>query len=257
MTLNTLKDTTVIPVNYQYPLSAVIYKILNKADGEYAAFLHERGYGKGFKLFTFSQLQCPFRIDGDRFVIHGNQAVFEIAFQLPDTFENFIKGLFQTREIEIADNRSKGSFTISVVESLFNELSRFEENEIISVALNPVSPVVAGRHNERGNYDFLSPADKGFTESIIYNWREKIKSCFEEVDSMNVVLLAETILYKNPPRSRLITVKAATRQETKIRGWMNFELKATGERRFVELLLNAGAGLYNAQGMGCVERVRK
>lgn len=28
-----------IPINYQYPLSAAIYKILAKGDGEYAQFL--------------------------------------------------------------------------------------------------------------------------------------------------------------------------------------------------------------------------
>jgi CRISPR-associated endoribonuclease Cas6 len=56
-----------------------------------------------------------------------------------------------------------------------------------------------------------------------------------------------------PFQSRLITIKADTPEATRIRGWMNFGLKVTGERRFVELLINAGAGVYNAQGMGYVE----
>ncbi|MBS1744677.1 MAG: CRISPR-associated endoribonuclease Cas6, partial [Bacteroidetes bacterium] len=44
--------------------------------------------------------------------------------------------------------------------------------------------------------------------------------------------------------------------ETKIRGWMNFGLKVTAEKRFAELLQNAGLGLYNAMGCGCVELVK-
>lgn len=46
-----------LPINYQYPLSAAIYRILSKGDREYARFLHEEGYGKGYKFFTFSDLR--------------------------------------------------------------------------------------------------------------------------------------------------------------------------------------------------------
>lgn len=59
----------VISLNYQYPLSAAIYRIIAKGNAAYAHFLHEQGYGKkdkGFKLFTFSQLNVPFKIEGDR-----------------------------------------------------------------------------------------------------------------------------------------------------------------------------------------------
>ncbi len=56
-----------IPLNYQYPLSAAIYKILNRADAAYAQFLHDTGYRKtdslkSFKLFTFSDLNVPFKV---------------------------------------------------------------------------------------------------------------------------------------------------------------------------------------------------
>ena len=54
LTLQTITKIAKIPVNYQYPLSAAIYRIIAKGDAQYVSFLHERGYGKGFKLFTFS-----------------------------------------------------------------------------------------------------------------------------------------------------------------------------------------------------------
>lgn len=51
----------VLPINYQYEQSAVIYRILSSAEIEYANCLHENGYtlenGKQFKLFTFSRLK--------------------------------------------------------------------------------------------------------------------------------------------------------------------------------------------------------
>lgn len=81
----------IIPANYSYPLSAAIYKILSRADSEYAAFLHEKGYGKGFKLFSFSQINCAFRIEGDRLCMQNPELSFVISFHLPDAAENFIK----------------------------------------------------------------------------------------------------------------------------------------------------------------------
>ena len=88
-----------IPVNYQYPLSAVIYRILSSADHSYATFLHDAGYQKkdslkSFKLFTFSDLRTPFQIDGDRFRLLTAQAELEVCFHLPQAAEKFIRGLF-------------------------------------------------------------------------------------------------------------------------------------------------------------------
>ena len=252
--LNSTTDKT-IPVNYQYPLSAAIYRILSKGDSGYAAFLHEKGYGKGFKLFTFSQLQFPFQITGDRLTVLGNEIHFQISFHLPQAMESFVKGLFMSEQIEIADKKSRGRFRVTSVESLPNPLQAYRENEIVSVQVKPISPMVVGIQNENGHYHFLSPSDAQFTESIIYNWRSKIEACYDPATAAGALLMMELIPMKLPFKSRLITIKASTPQETKIRGWLNFELKITGEKKFVEILLNAGAGVYNSMGCGCAEVV--
>jgi CRISPR-associated endoribonuclease Cas6 len=60
LTLTTLRQHQRITLNYQYPLSAAIYKIISRADEAYATFLHQQGYSHGnksFKLFTFSDLR--------------------------------------------------------------------------------------------------------------------------------------------------------------------------------------------------------
>ena len=52
-----------LPFNYQYEQSAVIYRILAQADMQYSSWLHENGYllheAKRFKLFCYS----PFIFD--------------------------------------------------------------------------------------------------------------------------------------------------------------------------------------------------
>ncbi len=249
------KTPGIIPVNYAYPLSSALYRIISKGDAGYAQFLHESGYGKGFKFFTFSQISCPFKIEGDRMHLLHNELHFHVAFHLPQAAESFVRGLFQSEHIDIADKRSRASFTVRSVESLPNPLQQHTEMEVVSVRLKPLSPIVAGPQNEKGQYEFVSPEDPRFTESMLYNWRSKIATCYDTDTATGVLLMAEIIPMKEPPRSRLLTIKSDTPQQTRIRGWMNFGLKVTAEKRFVELLLNAGVGVYNSMGCGCVEVV--
>ncbi len=249
------KTPGIIPVNYAYPLSSALYRIIAKGDAGYAQFLHESGYGKGFKFFTFSQINCPFTIQGDRMHLLHNELHFRVAFHLPLAAENFVKGLFQSEHIDIADKKSRAGFTVRSVESLPDPLQQYKGNEMVNAALKPLSPVVAGPQNEKGQYEFVSPEDPRFTESVLYNWRNKIATCFDADTAAGALLVVKVMLMQEPPRSRLLTIKAGTAAQTKIRGWMHFGLKVIAEKRFVELLLNAGVGVYNSQGMGCVEIV--
>lgn len=251
----TVQNST-IPINYQYPLSAALYKIIAKGNEQYAAFLHDNGYGRGFKFFTFSDITCPFEIKGDRLRLKRDEISLQVSFHIPEAMESFIKGLFQSEQINIADKKSRSSFMVSSVESLPNLLAPLKENELVSKVLNPLSPIVAAIPNERGYDDYLEPDDPRFIENLIYNWRSKISDCHDESTAQEALLLMELLPINKPFKSRLITIKADTPEATKIRGWVNFELKVTAEKRFVELLINAGAGLYNAQGMGCVEVIK-
>lgn len=257
MTLIATELKSVIPINYQYPVSAAIYKVIRSADQEYARFLHDAGYAqpdslKSFKLFTFSDIRTPFTISGDRLRLTTRQAELEVCFHLPAAAERFIKGLFQRQQFDIADAKSRSRFEVGSVEALPDPLHDYRDTEIVSISLEPRSPVVAGLPNESGNYDFLAPADPRFAESLIYNWRSKIAACHDSETATGALLIAESLPLRKPPKSRLITIKAGTPAETKIRGWVNFGLKITAEKRLADLLLNAGAGVYNSQGMGCV-----
>jgi len=255
LTLNSGREKQEIPVNYQYPFASAIYRILQNADAEYSAFLHEKGYGKGFKLFTFSDIKCPFKIEGDRLLLLSNKIEIIVCFHLPKAAETFIKGLFMSQQIDIADRKSKTSFTVEQVESLASPLDSFQKDQEVEILLKPLSPVVCGLKNEKGNYIFLSPADDCYEEMLFVNWEEKCKSVFEKEEAEWIMAnsFIQITFYKNPPKSRLTTIKANTDAETKIRGFNNFEINIKGKKEAIELLLNSGVGLYNAQGMGCVE----
>ncbi|RST26079.1 CRISPR-associated endoribonuclease Cas6 [Chryseobacterium lacus] len=245
-----------LPINYQYPLSAAVYKILDNADGEYAHFLHQRGYGKGFKLFNFSDIQGKFKLQGDRLNLLADTVTVTISFHLPEASQNFIKGLFMSQHIGVADSKSKVTFVVSSVEALLPIFQEVKDNEIINIKLKTASACVAGMKNEVGNYVFLSPEDPRFSESLLFNWKEKIRTVYPQVDTDQILLSVETLISNTPPKSRLTTIKSGTLEETKIRGWKNFGLQLTGEKKYVELLYNSGVGLYNAMGCGCVEVVK-
>jgi CRISPR-associated endoribonuclease Cas6 len=249
------QESQMIPLNYQYPVASAVYKILHNADAEYSTFLHEKGYGKGFKLFTFSDIKCPFKIVGDRLILLSNKIEIIICFHLSKAAETFIKGLFMSQQIDIADKKSKTIFTVEQVESLASPLDRVNKNDEVELLLKPLSPIVCALKNEKGNYVFLSPENDRYEEMLFKNWEEKCKAVFGNKESEQIMEngFVQVIFFKNPPKSRLVSIKANTEAETKIRGFNNFEIKIKGKKEAVELLLNSGMGLYNAQGMGCVE----
>lgn len=248
----------VIPINYQYPLSSAIYRILSKGDAGYSKFLHEEGYGKGYKFFTFSKLDMKFKRIGDRMHIVDDKVQLKVCFHLPEASRTFVEGLFKSETIVIADKKSKAEFTVqSIIAQTFPLAAIEDDKAIVQITVRPESPVVIGYKKEDGRYDFLAPDEDGYIESLIYSWREKIKAAYDEASSQNALLMAEVELYDNPFRSKLIHIKDDTEAHTKIRGFENFKLKLTAEKRFLELLLNAGVGLYSGQGMGCVGVVGK
>lgn len=255
LTTNTTGAT--LPINYQYPLSAVIYRILQKADADYAQFLHDEGYTKGlktFKFFTFSDIETPFKIMGDRLKCLSTEVNLVVSFYLPKAAESFIKGLFMHQQIEIADARSRAVFIISQVEALPTLPATVNEVGLSQIVVKPISPIVCGLKNERGNYDYLAPTHPQYTQQLLYNWKEKFETLYGQAETEKAFLGAgiEVVLNPQPPKSRLVTIKAGTAEETKIKGYNNFELRVVGTKNALEVLMGSGAGGNNSIGMGCL-----
>lgn len=101
---------SLFPVNYQYLLSAAVYKIFQRADQDFAFFLHNKGYRrrpKSFKLFTFFDIRIPFERCGNRMLLTTSKAEFIVSFYLPVAAERFVQGLIKQQRLEIADDFSR------------------------------------------------------------------------------------------------------------------------------------------------------
>lgn len=251
------KAPLVLPINYQYPVSAWIYKVIHEGDNEFAGWLHSQGYldqKRQYKLFTFSQLSIDkFKVEKDRLVIRNPELSFIVSFFAEQAAEPFIKGLFKDQKGSIGDQRSKVNFRVSRIEKLNDP--DFEN----SLTLKTRSPLVAAKtpDDKSKNAIFLSPEDTAFPQ-ILYNnlinkytaWMINSKKHPATMDFDNKTGFAFHLL--NKPKPRLITIKAHTPQETKVKGYIfDFQIKAPTP--LLEMGYHAGFGEKNSLGFGCVE----
>ncbi|MBA2407752.1 MAG: CRISPR-associated endoribonuclease Cas6, partial [Chitinophagales bacterium] len=241
-----------LPLNYNYPISAWIYKCLHHGNNDFAAWLHEHGYayeGKRFKLFTFSQLKCSFVIKGDRMKINAPQAYLTLSFLIDEPVEHFVAGCFRNQQCVIGDKVSRVAFAIKSIELLphpvFTEKMRYR-------LLSPLCITRSRIHEGGEGYEFLSPDHAEYKKHLIRNLINKHQSVYAitgdeqhfDIESMNLNILSTL-------KSRLIRIKDHTPEATSLRGWLfDFELTAPVELQRVGYY--AGFGEKNAMGLGCV-----
>lgn len=245
-----------LPINYHYALSSWIYKVLNRGDTEFAQWLHERGYhleSKHFKLFTFSRI-IPFKYKriSDRLKIISRQAELQLSFFVEKAVENFIIGLFQGQEFEIADYRNKCGFFVETVESL--PLPEFKA----TMNYRWLSPICVSRSVERSgkrSAEYLHPShpeyERRFIDNLVYKYLAATNKMGEAKE--NLKNPAEfKFAYKEPAKSHLETIKAGMPEETRVRGYFyNFTFTAPPELQRLGYL--AGFGEKNSLGFGFVE----
>jgi CRISPR-associated endoribonuclease Cas6 len=254
ITLRTLGPQTVLPLNYQYELSAWIYRVIQRADEAYAAFLHQHGHRtperKQFKLFSFSQLEVPKRrIDGDRLHIGCPEVSFRVGFYVDRTAEEFVRGLFQSQRFRLGDKESQVDFEVHTVEMLPIDLPAGTG----LVRLRALSPLVVARKRPDGQPDeYLHPDDPDFGRLLLLNLLEKYRAATGQEPP--VWWDVERFVYRRrekEPKSRLVTLKTGTEAQTRVKGWL-FDFEMDAPRELVELGLMAGMGRMNGEGFGFV-----
>jgi CRISPR-associated endoribonuclease Cas6 len=250
-----------VPFNYAYRLSAFIYAVLADADAQYANFLHGQGYEfsstRRFKLFTFSDLIMPgAKADPKAGGLWVNSPYIEwvVSFYVDKAAQHFIMGLFQDQRCVIVTPKHRAEFVIERVEAVPVSITSD------TVQLRTLSPVVIAEKNERGLDQYLHPADAQFGPLLISNLLAKWASVpvAAGVDDSPDHVLTYRLLPGGSdrnaaqPKSRLITIKENSREETKVRGYYGFQFELTGPQELLELAVLAGVGRYNAEGFGAV-----
>lgn len=237
-----------LPLSYQYELSAFIYHTLALANKEYAAWLHQNGFNtndKRFKLFTFSNLIFPaYKITGDRIEILSQKAGLIISFLPERSTEEFIKGVFSKQNFCIGDKLSKVQFTIAGIEVL--AAPDFSG----PIQYNTLSPVCITRHQtEPYRIIYESPESNYAHDALKVNLLNKYKAFYGKEFEAPVEF---GMAVNSKIRSKLITIKTNTAQETKVKGYLcDFTLRTN--QALARIIYYAGLGEKNALGFGCVE----
>ncbi|MGC8824313.1 MAG: CRISPR-associated endoribonuclease Cas6 [Bacteroidales bacterium] len=259
MTLQPIEPgLVVLPIDYQYALGCSLYNAMGLANNRFTSWLHQKGYGednKRFKFFTYSGLHIKkYSIDKNILIVQEQPITFKISAYTPEIADNLVIGFFKKQFIEIADRKIKAAFQIDQVELLPG--LKFREE----MTYRLFSPCVISYKTERG-ITYYSPESteidyaKLFMNNLINKYLiASQKSLKNSQDLIEKLLNTCHIELLTPLRSKLITIKWNTPQETKVRGFLyTFKLKAPAHLHRIGYY--AGFGEKNSLGFGWAEVV--
>ena len=242
-----------LPFNYQYEQSAVIYHILAQADKQYSSWLHENGYllngSKRFKLFCYS----PFIFDKVRplpeagcLKIIGERAVWYISFIPEKSTLEFIQGIFAHQSFTIGNKEHRVAFDVVGVEAM--PMPPLHEE----MAFQALSPICVKQH-EDNKIQYLSPDNPMFAEGIL----KGLLARYESIHGQPLEMEDKEFSFEltdNKVKSKLITIKANTPYESRVRGYLcTFRMKAPLE--LMKIAYEGGIGEQCSQGFGFIKKI--
>lgn len=244
---------TMVPINYAYPLSAGIYKILRQASPDYASFLHDQGYpapsGRLMKLFTFSKLWIPAVRRTANFLRGGNAPWrLQVGSPMLDEFvQNFVLGLFESAELTIAGRGVRALFRIEQVETL--PLPEFRE----TMRFKCLSPIVASTDHERDGRKqiyYYRPEDAGLSEALRNNLLQKYEIIHgKQAPTDNLRFRIEAW---DKPKSKLMAIKEGTPEQNRVKAFETY-FTLEGSTELMQVAWECGLGEHNSQGFGMLD----
>lgn len=240
-----------LPMDYEYYISAWIYKVIRQADEEFADFLHDEGYGnanKAYKLFCFDRLNFgrpTLWKDKHLFEIRQEHVHLHVSFDVKEAATHFIKGLFIEQEFYLGDRFNGIDFKVEQVvvldEPLFVEKMHYRLQ----------SPWVVSYQDDNDKYaQYLSPNDERFVTLAAKHILEKGNSIHRLNLQPEDITLSLTSDYKRTG----FLIKPGTKAQTKVLGNIfSFELEAP--LAVHQMVWNAGVSEKSALGFGWVELI--
>lgn len=269
LTLIPLEKHCTIPINYQYPLSGAIYRILSNASPEYAEWLHNHGYmtpsGKPIKMFVFSKL------DLSKATVNGNTLTCEdskpcklrLSSPMIENFmENFVMGAFAKQEITIANHDTKGRFLIQDIVNLPEP--KFQQNldgSLPTIKFLCLSPIVVSNYgskeDEKQIQHYIRPDEPEFPEAIRKNLIQKFITVYKTPPQNQEMSFSweKTYIQRKGGYnkiSKLITICEGDPCETKVKAFMA-PFYLSGSAELIHIAYECGIGEKNSMGFGMIK----
>ena len=243
---------SVLPVSYQYELSAAVYRRIRENFELYLHWLSSNGFAPiddcRNRLFSFSNLYIPrIRVEYDRLHILVKRVQMWISFLPVRGTHEFVKQLFSGETFVLGDRRSRVELEVEdIVECPAPEFG--EEAEYL--ALSPIVFMVA-RPNRSMEYvgpDYPGYADC-FYRSVLGKYEKIFGRPFDGDTGFSWSLLSE-------PKRKGIFMMRFTPEESKVIGYM-YKFKLSMSPILHQIMYETGIGEKVNLGFGCVEILRQ
>ena len=264
VTLQALERRTILPLNYQYALSAWIFRTLEQGDRDLALRLHDEGYAdahRRFKFYSFSEL-FPVKkaIEGDRLVLLHPDVRFSISFLADHAAQSMVLGLFRRAEPSfLGDRISGGRFAVRSVE--MQMLPRLEPDTVFRTTSPAVFSLSDPNPDGSPGKRYLHPEEPGFVDQFAANLAAKYAVALREgllpglaTDLRDAPLNFE--LLSDHVKEKRIDLLRGQPGYTRVRGY-KFRFRLNAPEPVLQVALLAGVGEKNAMGFGGVEVVEK
>jgi CRISPR-associated endoribonuclease Cas6 len=240
-----------LPINYQYEQSALIYRVLSNANKSYADWLHDNGFqfenGKHFKLFCYSRFRFErFKIipDAQCIKILGDSIKWTVSFLPEQSTAEFVHGLFANQLLLIGNKDYKVAMEVIGIEAI--PAVDFKETMVFSADSS-----VCIRDHQDGRTQYLSPLDSRYKQALLNGILSRFETFhgkpFEgDTASFDFKLLTDQ------PKSSLITIKANTPNQTRVRGY-RYDFSLTAPTELMKIAYEGGLGELCSQGFGFIE----
>jgi CRISPR-associated endoribonuclease Cas6 len=245
----------IIPVNYQYQITAWVYKLLQASNSPMKRFLFSAGHREEHrKLFTFSNLDFyPYTIYHPEQMVEitGRRATLELSFLMDQVAEKFILELFDRQRFTIGEGYQQVVFEVRHIASL--TMPQFTETMQYACQ----SPIILSRKSDEMGYpQYLNPIGRGYDQYFRNHLLTKNSSLQlqpnRETDTVAVEEMEIPYNFQllSAVRSKIIKLWENTAWETKVRGF-SFKFELTAPVELHELAYYGGFGEKNALGFGC------
>ena len=158
--------------------------------------------------------------------------------------------MFQNQNFTIGDTKTQVPFIVRTVE--VKPLFEFSENMIFRT----LSPIIVSQDMEDRRYaKYLEPDDSNFSRIFFDNLVRKYAAAIYAGLISNNYGAADfdmKLEILNKPRKKGLIIKAGTRMQTQIIGYM-FDFRITAPVELIKIGYLAGFGEKNSLGLGCVQ----
>jgi len=240
LSLSPENEVLALPIHYNRLVQGLIYSLLEE---EVAGFIHDTGFTRGrrsFRLFTFSRLMGRYAIDraGGNIAFTG-----DVRLVISSPYAEFVDSLGQ---VILNSQRLRLGRDYVRLQSVKADEHTVETDEIVVRTLSPITAYSTVERPDGSSFTYyFEPREGEFGRLLGHNLVRKMEAftgqTFEADDSFRLVALTRPC--------KLCIVRYAGGV---IKGYTgHFHL--AGDRRLLQMGLDAGFGAKNSQGFGLCE----